>query len=240
MDPLLQNLCILTPHRIEIIAYSLPTAKEAKYLSHEDILHEEVFSIGNKDNDNVEKVNYDVLQDTEFMIILNDSYMVNNETFKYYSYRPRTVINIYFSSTFKNELYEAKITSSMEYKFYLCSKKLLMDVKKLSDKEIVEYLSIKLIEIKTSATKKVKYLLEGYSANIIDGLFKSFFFINAQNEFIDKYIRKKSKKEKITLLCNVITATSKKRKDMIEALDKDKTYIEMVKANVETNLLQTA
>lgn len=229
MDPILQKLCIITPHRIEVKCFSRPTKQEIKYLSTEEIMNENVLSIANKDNDNVEKVNWDVLQDTEFMIILNDSYTVNNETFKYYSFEPRTEIKVYYSSTFTNLLYEQKILSSMEYKFYLCSKKFLIDKQKLSDDKIVEYLGLKLIEIKTSAKKKMNYLLSSYSATIIDGLFKYFFFDNSKNIFTDKYIKKKNKNYKIAMLVDAICASQAKRKEILRNITKDKTYQDLKK-----------
>lgn len=236
MDTLLQRLSILTPHRIEVRTYSLPTAVEAKYLSPEEISGEGVFSIGNKDNDNVEKVNWDVLQDTEFMIILNDSLTVNNETFKYYSYKPRTEICVYFSTTFTNLLYEQKIIKSMEYKFFMCSKKFTIDKEMMSDKDVIEYLGVKLIDIKTTAKKKVGYLLKAYPAEIIDGLFKYYFFNNAKNIFVDKYIKKKAKPYKITMITEAVTCSASKRKEILGNITKDTTY-QTFKDDIEKDTL---
>lgn len=237
MDPILQKLCIITPHRIEIKAYSLPTSKEAKYLSTEEIDSETIMSIGNKDNDNVEKVNWDILQDSMFMIILNDSSCVNNETFKYYSFKPRTVINVYYSTTFTNRLYEQKITSSMEYKFYLCSKKYLIDTKRMNDDDIVAYLGLKLIDTKTSATKKLTYLLGNYSASIIDGLFRYYFFDGCKNDFIDIYVRKRNKKYKIGMIANIVCSGNTKRKSILDSMKKDPLY-KTIFDSVEKDVLE--
>ena len=228
-DPILQKLCILTPHRIEVRCYSRPTSKEAKYLSIEEIESESIFSIANKDNDNVEKVNWDVLQDSEFMIILNDSHTVNNETFKYYSFNPRTEINVYFSTTFTSKLYEAKIINSMEYKLYLCSKKYTIDKNEMSGDELISYLGLKLIDIKTTAQKKVGHLLSNYSADVIDGLYKYFFFGNAKNPFVDKYIKRKNRGYKTEMVIQAVCSKGKIRDELRTHFTKDKIYQDMQK-----------
>ena len=228
-DERLRKLCITTPHRIIIKTYSYPTKLEMKYMSDKEILTEEVLSITAKDNDNVEKVNWDVLQDSEFMILLNDQYTVWNTTLKYYSFTPRTVIQIDFSKDYTSELYERKITDSMEYRVYLCSKKYIKNMKNMTDDEAVKYLSNNLINLKTKAAKRLKYILEDFSAYVIDELFRIFVFNNNKNDIIANYIKSKKKVYKLDVIINLLTKKDKECKETIAKIEEEVIYKKQLK-----------
>ena len=221
LDPILRRTCIITPHKLVIKTYSLPTKSELKFMSDKEIKEESILSIGKQDNDNIEKVNWDVLQDSEFMIILNDSYTVNNETIKYYSHQPRTHILIDFNEEFTNKLYEHKITSSIEYRMYLCSKKYVIDINHMTDEEAVKYLTAKLLDINSKAHKKINYILKDYSVNIIDELFRMLFFKGNKTDRISIYIKKLKKAEKLSFIVKILTQSSKECKTLFETINKN-------------------
>lgn len=221
MDKLLRKTCIITPHRIRIYTYTNPTKKELDYMSDEEVLTDSINSIGAQDNDNIEKVNWDVLQASQFMIILNDSYTIMNETHKFYSYTPRTEIFIDFDSFYKSKLYEYKITSSMEYRMYLCSYKYTKDINEWDDSYISKYLAKHLPNLKSKASKKIDYILRDYSADVISNLFKFLFFGKKMNEKIESYLKARTKAEKLQFIIGIITSNSNKAKQMVDDLMDD-------------------
>ena len=79
-----------------------------------------LMSVAKKDIDNVEKVNYDVLQDDKVKIILDDRLTVSNRTRKFYSLIERTEIRIYYNSddTIISEYVKRDVHESMEYLMY--------------------------------------------------------------------------------------------------------------------------
>lgn len=210
-DTLLQKLCIITPHRINIVTYSYPTKKDLQFLSNEDLEKECVRSIGNKDNDNVEKVHWDVLQDTEFMIILNDSSTTENYTRKYYSFKPRTLIIIDFADDFTSDLYRFKITTSVEYRFYLSSKKYVIDIHRMDNKTAIEYLTKSLLNLKSTASKKIKLLLANYNAEILHGIFMNFVFGDNRNDKIELYGKKAIKSYKLAMIVKILSSKNFKK-----------------------------
>lgn len=221
MDALLRKTCIVTPHRIRISTYTHPTKAELRYLLDDEVLSDLVDSIGAQDNDNIEKVNWDVLQASQFMIILNDSYTIQNQTHKYYSYHPRTEIYIDYDTYYKSKLYEHKITSSMEYRMFLCSYKYTKDINEWEDLYIAKYLAKRLPDLNSTASKKIDYILRDYSAIVIDNLFKYLFFGNKMNDKIEMYLKSKKKAEKLFFIINVITTSSKNAKKLVDTLYDD-------------------
>lgn len=175
-DNLLQRVCIKTPHQVSLFLYYLPNKDELGFLSNQELIDENVDSISSKDNDNVEKVHYDVLQDGEFMITLNDSHMSRNGTRKFYSVMPRTVIHIDYNDDFIHALYKHKIEKSMTYKMLKMSKKFNIDMMRYDNITAVKNILSTLNDVKTTDRKKLKYVYGGYSAEIINELYRWFKF----------------------------------------------------------------
>lgn len=222
IDQVLKKTCIITPHRIICNTYSYPKQNELKFLEDKEILYEEVYSVQMKDNDNIEKVHWDVLQDSSFMVILDDTYTVGNMTHKYYSYNPRVTIHIDYSTDFQHPLHEHKVLNSTAYRSYLCSKKYTIDMGKVKYENIPNYLSIKLAEMKSTNKKKMLYILMWYSSDIIDELYKIMVFGNGKvNDLVRQYIKKMKKQIKMDVICDIFTSTSNKAKEKLEELKKN-------------------
>lgn len=215
-DRLLQNICITTPHQVSLFLYYLPTKDELNFLSTEELLDENVDSISSKDNDNVEKVHYDVLQDGEFMITLNDSHMSRNGTRKFYSVMPRTVIYIDFNDAFMHPLYKHKIEKSMPFKMLKMSKKYNIDMRKFDKISAVKNIISVLGDVKTTDRKKLKYVYGGYSAEIINELYRWFKFgrlTPCENERDEIFIKRLKGSIKIDFIIeNSITKKKSKSK----------------------------
>jgi len=124
VDPILSQLTIFFHHIIHIDFYTKLPKKYMKILTTEERkLYDDgtgIVSIFKKDIDNVEKVNYDVLQDTDIQIILDDKSTVGNKTRKWYADEERTVIKIFYQTDVKKIPYYIynDITNSIEYIYY--------------------------------------------------------------------------------------------------------------------------
>lgn len=202
-DKLLQKICIKTPHQVSLFLYYLPTKDELGFLSNQELIDENVDSISSKDNDNVEKVHYDVLQDGEFMITLNDSHMSRNGTRKFYSVMPRTVIYIDFNDTFIHPLYKHKIEKSMTYKMLKMSKKWNIDMMGYDTITAVKNIISTLDTVKTTDRKKLKYMYSGYSAEVINELYRWFKFARltpCENERDEIFIKRLKSSIKIDFI----------------------------------------
>lgn len=127
-DSLLQETCITSPHQIDIRFYLLPDKDAIATFGKDMIDTENVMSIGVKDNDNIEKVHWDVLQDAKFRVILDDRNIVVNSTKKFYSFNPRIEIDILFCADPDNplnKLYMEMIMKKKVYKIFILSPKYL-------------------------------------------------------------------------------------------------------------------
>ena len=96
-DELLQKTMIERPLGMKITSYVTPenNVKKAIGIS---ILDEKSISIKQKDNDNIEKVHWDVLQDEKYAVILDDRLVSFNETIQLYSVEPRIVVEVHYPS----------------------------------------------------------------------------------------------------------------------------------------------
>lgn len=100
--------------KITMKVYITPTSKAVKIFSHEQILAEKLPCVGSQDNDNIEKVHYDVLQDNKFNIIFDDAWIVKNVTEKFYSYNPRIEVSIHYDHVLDNS-YMRLLDNSKRY-----------------------------------------------------------------------------------------------------------------------------
>lgn len=214
-DDVLQTTCVITPHKCTLKLFYLPNKDELKYLTNDELNQEDIDSISAKDNDNVEKVHWDVLQDGEFSITLNDSNTSRNETMKVYSFMPRTEIIIDYNSEFTHPLYEYKIKKSINYKLLVISKKYTKDKMKMDDIQTVKFI-IKQLEdggITTVDNKKLKYVLIYYSDVVINLLYMYYKFkisnLSTPNENALLATKRIKKNHKIDYICNRITTKNR-------------------------------
>ncbi|MGL6132412.1 MAG: RusA family crossover junction endodeoxyribonuclease [Fusobacteriaceae bacterium] len=127
-DTVLQETCITSPHQIDIRFYLMPDKDAIATFGKDMISTDNIESIGVKDNDNIEKVHWDVLQDAKFRVILDDRNIIANTTKKFYSYNPRIEIDILFCTDPDNELnnkYMRMITKKKVYRIFILSPKYL-------------------------------------------------------------------------------------------------------------------
>ena len=96
-DKLLQSTLIERPLGMRIRSFVTPENKVKKAIG-EAILDELSISIKQKDNDNIEKVHWDVLQDEKYAVILDDRLVSFNETIQMYSIDPRIIIEVHYPS----------------------------------------------------------------------------------------------------------------------------------------------
>ncbi|MFW6014958.1 MAG: RusA family crossover junction endodeoxyribonuclease [bacterium] len=122
-DELLQKTCITYPHMVYLRIYVEPKKEFDTALPDELLKKENAPALGLKDNDNIEKVHWDILQDDAFKIILNDSSIVKNYTEKYYSNKPRIEIYVLYSENYIYDCYEKSIKKSMIYNKFKLSRK---------------------------------------------------------------------------------------------------------------------
>ena len=124
IDPILSQLTIFFQHIIHIDYYTKLPKKYMKILTHDERkLYDDgtgIVSIFKKDIDNVEKVNYDVLQDSDIQVILDDKSTVGNKTRKWYAEEERTIIKIFYQSDIKKIPFYiySDVTNSVEYIYY--------------------------------------------------------------------------------------------------------------------------
>jgi hypothetical protein len=122
VDPVLKRTMITGPHCVYLKAYYRPIKEYALHFANNKYDLEDIDAIGLKDNDNLEKIHWDVLQDDKFMIILDDDKTTKNITEKYYSINPRVEIRILYTDNYL-DIYKQKIIESAKYMKYKCTKK---------------------------------------------------------------------------------------------------------------------
>lgn len=129
-DSILEDICILGPLRIELNVYKPLPKKYKKLISKKDMTSlekEQLKDTFKQDNDNFEKIHWDVLQDVKFMIILQDEMITTNLTQKFsvidekYS---RVEINIFYNQKLEPWIWD-RIKYSSEYFKYTISPKYL-------------------------------------------------------------------------------------------------------------------
>lgn len=126
--PILQNICIMGTMKIKMNVYVPMIKKYLKILDDknlEKLNKEKLNAVTRPDNDNYEKVHFDVLQDDKYMILLRDEAIFENHTTKYYvadDRNCRVEIFIYFSSQI-DPWYLTTVTSSTQYFKYTISPK---------------------------------------------------------------------------------------------------------------------
>lgn len=97
-DGLLQSIVVDKLMKLTMKMYYMPTKDMARYLSMQEIMSELLPSIVVKDNDNAEKVHFDILHDTNFRVILDDNLIVENHSYKYMSMKERVELSIVYCS----------------------------------------------------------------------------------------------------------------------------------------------
>lgn len=150
-DELLLNTCVTYPHMLVLRIYVEPKKAFDAALPDEILEKENAPALGLKDNDNIEKVHWDILQDDAFKIILNDSSIIKNYTEKYYSNNPRVEIDVLYSEDYLYDCYEKSIKKSMVYNKFKLSRKYI-EMKGLEGKELFEHFKkfIKKLKFHTS------------------------------------------------------------------------------------------
>lgn len=142
-DDLLKNTCIPYPIAIVTRIYHNPKKKFEKHFKKDEELkekydNEEIISIKRKDNDNYEKVHWDVLQDEEYRVILDDHHVCKNVTEKFYSDDPRIEIDILFNENYMYDIFKKDVESTVRYNKQQLSEK-YWNSHDLTDEELVEH-----------------------------------------------------------------------------------------------------
>lgn len=118
-DGLLQSIIIDKLMKVTLKLYYMPTKDMAKYVDMKDILSEVLPSIVIKDNDNAEKVHFDILHDAMFRVILDDNLIIENHSYKYMAVNERVELSIMYCSNNDNvhTMYNKIIQNSSRYMF---------------------------------------------------------------------------------------------------------------------------
>lgn len=172
-DTLLQKTMIQTPFAIDIRNYVTPTKRIQKLIG-PDIIEEQHVSIKQKDNDNIEKVHWDVLQDIKYKILLDDKLVTHNRSSQFYSVDPRIEIDIHYPS---KEMLKSKrkyfapyieeIEHSSEFKKYKIHPKYLFNDLKVKDKDFPKIFFNNLAESGLTVSQTMMCLNTLYNANQI-------------------------------------------------------------------------
>lgn len=131
-NSILEQICVTGPFKIELRIYRPLVKKYIKYFDKKDkvlLEKEELFAPVKPDNDNYEKVHYDVLQDDEFMVILRDETIIDSRAIKYFvktEKLARSEIYIYYSDKNPSTWYKTGLEESKEYLKYKVSKKYML------------------------------------------------------------------------------------------------------------------
>lgn len=117
-NSILEKVCILSPLFIDMIFYVPVPKKHKKNFNKsqtKSLMNESYPATSRPDNDNYEKVHYDLLQDAAYQIILRDECITENRTRKFFvsdKKYARAEINIYYTdqldSWYKDALYDSR------------------------------------------------------------------------------------------------------------------------------------
>jgi Holliday junction resolvase RusA-like endonuclease len=173
-DALLRSMYIYTPVKIQM-TYYMPIPKsitgEMRELAEKSLL--EPCTV--KDNDNIEKVHWDVLQE---FIMFDDKLIISNHTEKKFGTDPRIDISIYYNTEFQYSYHRDVLMRSKKFKehllFNFCMRKI--ETKEQMETHIKFILSIrdeiklKRDEMGESLSKmtneQLKWLLEIYKLKV--------------------------------------------------------------------------
>lgn len=118
-DEVLQGVIIDKLMIVNVKLFFMPTADMAKNMDMNQITSELYPSIVMKDNDNAEKVHFDILHDAKFRVILDDNLIWSNTTEKYISMNERVELKVRFCSSNSNvhTMYDKVIQKNTKYIF---------------------------------------------------------------------------------------------------------------------------
>lgn len=164
---ILENICILGPVRIEINVYKSLKKVYLKTLdkkSKNKLDKELLLDTFKQDNDNLEKIHWDVLQDLKHMIILQDEMITTNITNKFSVIDDRFArveINIYYNTNQPQWIMD-RVKSSSEYYLYTISAKYLRQFPTKDWKRIFYTNALKFWKDKKSKRflNRIQYVLE--------------------------------------------------------------------------------
>lgn len=172
-DKVLQKTLIATPIAIVIRNYVTPTKALQKSIG-VDIISEKYVSIKQKDNDNIEKVHWDVLQDSKYKVILDDRLLSHNYSEQFYSTEPRIEIDIHYPSDemLKKEHkyfkpYIEQIEKLAEYKKIKILPKYTENIMEFNDKVFPREFFNALAELTDIGKREIGRILGMYSAHKI-------------------------------------------------------------------------
>lgn len=165
---MLNRLVILSPMTIELKVFKVLQKNHAKILTKSDIKlvkDEKFLSFSKPDNDNIEKVHFDVIQDDAYNVILRDENIVSNTTTKYHVFEKadeRVEMTILYidSPTYLKEF----VYDSVEYFKYTISLKHKL-INNISDEAFAKefYKNILLFYKKTKKKDIMKPVLRALS-----------------------------------------------------------------------------
>lgn len=170
----LREACIQTPVAMVLKAYMKPDKGVVKLFGVEAIETDKVWCVKTKDNDNIEKVTFDVLQDEKFMIILDDRYIVHNATSKFYSFDDRLQVDIHFWNTFKHIGYETILKKSAAYAKLLMSRKYIEYIQGSDKNDIHKFFIVNSHGIKITEKAYVKFMNKTYGMLHINAICAEF------------------------------------------------------------------
>lgn len=172
-DPVLRSTTITTPHGIVIRNYLKPD-KEIKNVFGKELLSDKVLAIKQKDNDNIEKVHWDVLQDIKYAVILDDKLVTHNYSSKFYSVDERIELEIHFPSeimlkedsiTFNR--YKEIIERGANYKKFKITPKYIFEIKKVKPEKFAEEFFNNLSQVSIPLKQIVSIMDTCYTAHHI-------------------------------------------------------------------------
>lgn len=134
----LENLIIFGPIYFDITVYlKIPQVikKQLDNKSKELLKQEKLIAMSKPDNDNFEKICFDLLQDKHYMIVFGDESIIENTTRKYYTDsadNTRVEMRVYFKSK-QDKWYMEKVKDQKDYLRYLLSPKYMKNNVKVED-----------------------------------------------------------------------------------------------------------
>lgn len=173
---ILQGITILSPMYIELTVYEKISQPILKLLNEKE---KKLLKDGNlinptkPDVDNAMKINYDVLQDDKYSIILRDEAVVDSKTNKFFvldKADERVEIKIYYTDNLPN-WYKEYLYNSTDYLRYTLSNKYRI-VNNISNEEYHRFFFRTITDFfkrtKKDVTTAVKYLSSTYNKEVLD------------------------------------------------------------------------
>ena len=178
---ILHGLIILGPIYAEIDVFVKIPKTYLKYLNKKDkqLLAEGKFiGCSTPDVDNIEKINYDILQDTAYGIILRDEMVIRNQTTKYFvsdTKDCKVEIRLFYNDTMPRWCREITYSTNVYLKYKISMKYKLInnipdgDWQKIFFQNIINWYK----DTKKNPVNTVKHALKYYSKSDIDLLYKA-------------------------------------------------------------------